>query len=61
MLLSPAMYRWTNRFQKWTLRLQAGESGWVRKLPMPAAGWTQIRDMPAPAPKTFLELWKKRK
>jgi L-lactate dehydrogenase complex protein LldF len=60
LLLSPAMYRWMNRFQKWTLRLQAGKSGWVRKLPMPAAGWTQIRDMPAPAKKTFHELWKKR-
>ena len=25
-----------------------------------ASGWTQIRDMPAPAKKTFHQMWKKR-
>jgi hypothetical protein len=25
-----------------------------------AAGWTQIRDMPAPAKKTFHQMWRKR-
>ncbi|HEX4124184.1 MAG TPA: LutB/LldF family L-lactate oxidation iron-sulfur protein [Tepidisphaeraceae bacterium] len=60
LLGSPAMYRWTNSLQKWELRRRAHKTGWVRKLPMVAAGWTQVRDMPAPAKKTFHELWKKR-
>ena len=32
----------------------------AKKLPKVAAGWTQIRDMPAPAKKTFHQMWKKR-
>ena len=32
----------------------------MRKLPKVAAGWTQIRDMPAPAKKTFHQMWRKR-
>jgi hypothetical protein len=47
-------------FQKWDLRRRAKGSGWVKKLPSVAAGWTQIRDMPAPAKKTFHQMWKKR-
>jgi hypothetical protein len=29
-------------------------------MPSVAVGWTQIRDMPAPAQKTFHQMWKKR-
>jgi hypothetical protein len=47
-------------FQKWDLRRRAKHTGWVKRLPPIAAGWTQIRDMPAPASKTFHQLWKKR-
>ena len=36
-------------------------SGWINRMPAIAAGWTQIRDMPAPARKTFHQLWRKRK
>jgi L-lactate dehydrogenase complex protein LldF len=57
---SPRMYKWISRLQKWDLRRRAGGTGWVKNLPKVAAGWTQIRDMPAPASKTFHELWKKR-
>ena len=35
--------------------------GWVAKLPKVAAGWTQIRDMPAPAKKTFHQMWRSAK
>ena len=35
-------------------------AGTVR-LPKVAAGWTQIRDMPAPAKKTFHQMWAKRR
>ncbi len=48
-------------FQKWDLRRRAKGSGWVKKLPSVAGGWTQIRDMPAPAKKTFHQMWNKRK
>jgi L-lactate dehydrogenase complex protein LldF len=56
-LKSPRLYKWICRLQKWNLRRKAGGSGWVKELPKVAAGWTQVRDMPAPAKKTFHELW----
>ena len=61
-LKSPFLYNVIGAIQKFDLRRRAKSSGgWVRNLPMPAAGWTQVRDMPAPAAKTFHQLWKKRK
>ena len=59
-LRSPFLYKWMNRFQKFELRRRARGTGWVHDVPEPGAGWTQIRDMPAPARKTFHEMWKKR-
>jgi L-lactate dehydrogenase complex protein LldF len=56
----PFMYRWINRFQRWDLAERAAETGWVEKMPSVAAGWTQIRDMPAPAEESFHQKWKKR-
>lgn len=44
--------------QKFDLRRRARGTGWVQNLPSVAAGWTQIRDMPAPAEKTFHEMWR---
>src|SRR5215213_6121178 len=57
---SPFLYNTIGMFQKWDLRRRAKQSGWVEKLPAVAAGWTQIRDMPAPAKKSFHQLWRKR-
>ena len=58
---SPFWYRTIGRLQKWDLRRRAKKNGgWIKKLPKIAAGWTQIRDMPAPAARTFHELWKDR-
>ena len=54
------LYGLIGRFQKWDLRRRARGTGWVDKLPRVAAGWTQIRDMPAPAKKSFHQLWKAR-
>ncbi len=35
--------------------------GWIKKLPGLAGGWTRSRDMKAPAPKTFQQLFRERK
>ena len=58
---SSLLYNTIGKFQKLDLRRRADEHGWIQKLPKVASGWTQIRDMPAPAEKTFHQLWKKRK
>jgi len=54
------LYRWIGWFQKLDLRRRAMGTGWVTKLPKIASGWTQVRDMPAPAKKSFHQLWKAR-
>ena len=59
---SPALYTVVTNLQKWDLRRRARKGdGWVRELPKIASGWTQIRDMPAPAKKTFHQMWRKRR
>jgi L-lactate dehydrogenase complex protein LldF len=60
LLHSPFLYAMIGLMQKWDLRRRAKGTGWVKKLPKIASGWTQIRDMPAPAKKTFHEMWKRR-
>jgi L-lactate dehydrogenase complex protein LldF len=57
---SPLMYKLVSAVQKLDLRRRAHKTGWVRSLPAPASGWTKIRDMPAPARRTFHEIWKDR-
>jgi L-lactate dehydrogenase complex protein LldF len=57
---SPLLYNTIGAFQKFELRRRAKKTGWVTKLPSVASGWTQIRDLPAPAAKTFHQMWKKR-
>jgi L-lactate dehydrogenase complex protein LldF len=59
-LKSPILYGAIGALQKFDLRRRARHSGWVEKLPKIAAGWTQVRDMPAPARKTFHQMWRKR-
>jgi L-lactate dehydrogenase complex protein LldF len=58
-LRSTFLYTLIGKLQKFELRRRA-KAGWVKKMPSVAAGWTQIRDMPAPAKKTFHEQWKKK-
>jgi hypothetical protein len=57
---SSFLYNTIGALQKFDLRRRADEDGWIQKLPKVASGWTQIRDMPAPAAKTFHQLWKRR-
>src|SRR5687768_8323118 len=59
-LKSRFLYGVIGALQKFDLRRRAKKTGWVTELPKVAAGWTQIRDMPAPARKTFHQMWKKR-
>jgi L-lactate dehydrogenase complex protein LldF len=59
-LKSRGLYGLIGNLQKWDLRSRAKGTGWVSKMPKVAAGWTQIRDLPAPAAKTFHQMWKKR-
>ena len=59
-MLSPLRYAIVVRLQRWRLRRSARGSGWVTRMPKIASGWTQVRDMPAPAPRTFHQLWSDR-
>jgi L-lactate dehydrogenase complex protein LldF len=57
---SPFRYHMLGNLQKWDFRRRA-HNGWIARLPAAAHGWTQVRDMPAPAPKTFHQIWRKRR
>ena len=59
-LKSSFLYHLIGSLQKWEFRRRARGTGWVKNLPKVAAGWTQVRDMPAPARKTFHQMWKSR-
>ncbi len=65
-------YRWAQRFQKFALRFKGQKQSnpprdpqhanlmnrkWVTKVPGPAAGWTQERDLPSPTSKSFRDWW----
>jgi L-lactate dehydrogenase complex protein LldF len=56
----PLLYDAIGLFQKWDLRRRARGTGWVHDMPAIASGWTQVRDLPAPATKTFHQMWKRR-
>jgi len=52
----PALYGLATRIGIRALRTLADRNGMIRKLPL-ASGWTDERDMPAPAGRTFRELY----
>jgi len=56
-LQRPRLYGAAVRLARLVLRFRSS-GGWLKKLPGPGAGWTQARDFPAPAPKSFRELWR---
>jgi L-lactate dehydrogenase complex protein LldF len=56
-LQRPWLYRLTLRAVRLFLRPQA-KGGWLVKLPGAGAGWTSVRDFPAPAARSFRERWK---
>jgi L-lactate dehydrogenase complex protein LldF len=57
----PWRYRAAQWMQRFLLRSMAAKGGgWIARLPGPARGWTQMRDFPPPAAKTFRQMWKER-
>jgi L-lactate dehydrogenase complex protein LldF len=52
-------YRLAGWFQRRFLRWRAGGDGFVHKAPGPMRGWTDVRDLPAPAPRSFRKWWKR--
>ncbi len=52
----PWLYRLAVTAARLFLRMGARDS-WVRRLPGAGAGWTGLRDFPAPAPRSFREHW----
>jgi L-lactate dehydrogenase complex protein LldF len=52
----PAIYAIATKLGVRALRLIADRNGMIRKLPL-GSGWTDERDMPAPAGRTFRELY----
>lgn len=59
-LKSSFLYKMIGGLQKFEFRRRAKGTGWVQNLPKVAAGWTEVRDMPAPAKKTFHQIWASR-
>lgn len=55
----PSLYRAATRAVRASLRRLA-TGGWISRAPGLAAGWTKARDLRAPAPRTFQELWRSR-
>jgi len=56
----PGLYAVLTRIGARLGKLAGGRSGLIRKLPPGGGGWSQGRDMPAPAGKTFRELYANR-
>lgn len=55
-LRRPWLYRLATRLTRLAMAPMA-RAGWIRSLPGPVAGWTAHRDFPAPASRSFRELW----
>ena len=56
----PRLYRAAARAVRFALRRRARD-GWIMQAPGLAAGWTAVRDLKAPARRTFQDLWQARK
>ncbi|MFO1305181.1 MAG: LutB/LldF family L-lactate oxidation iron-sulfur protein [Burkholderiales bacterium] len=56
----PGLYAFASRIGVRFLRALAGSDGTIKRLPL-GHGWTDGRDMPAPAGRTFRELYRQRK
>jgi L-lactate dehydrogenase complex protein LldF len=55
----PRLFRAVTRAGGWMGRL-LGREGWMRRIPWVLRGWTDKRELPAPAPRTFHDWWSDR-
>jgi L-lactate dehydrogenase complex protein LldF len=53
----PALYGFGSKLAVRLLKAWGGRDGLIQKLPI-GSGWTEGRDLPAPAGKTFRELYR---
>ncbi len=56
-LQRPWLYRIGLTLSRWLLRGRS-KDGWIAKLPGPGSNWTDVRDFPAPAEKSFRQRWR---
>jgi L-lactate dehydrogenase complex protein LldF len=56
-LKRPWLFRLATRLASLFVRPWAS-NGWLSRLPGPGGGWTEVRDFPAPARRSFREQWK---
>jgi L-lactate dehydrogenase complex protein LldF len=59
--MRPSLYAFASKLGVRFLRMLAGKDGMIHQLPLVGRGWTEGRDMPAPAGRTFRELYAERK
>jgi L-lactate dehydrogenase complex protein LldF len=57
---SPTRFKMASRLATWATRLMA-HRGWIRRLPPPLSAWTDYRDLPAFADKSFSQQWHERR
>ncbi len=55
----PSVYHFSTAIAVKCMRMLS-KDGWIRRMPL-ADAWTKNRDMPAPAPTTFMQQYKKRR
>jgi L-lactate dehydrogenase complex protein LldF len=58
-VVRPGLYRLGGRLSQIGSRLLA-RNGWIGQLPGPLSAWTDYRDFPAFAPKTFSQRWREK-
>lgn len=56
-VVRPWLYRLGGQMGQSGLKVLA-RNGWIKKLPGPLAAWTDYRDFPAFAPKSFSQRWR---
>lgn len=59
-VVRPGLYRLGGRLGGWATRM-VGKNGWIKKLPGPLSGWTDQRDFPTFAEKSFSRRWREQR